>query len=234
MNRVSGKNFEKMMIEASQNNFSFFAWQSFNGIIEKCELKIKTYKKDYNIIEFEIESKDFDNIEKVVSGNRIINIYVPGLSISFNSELKSISADKKLKISIPSEYAFYERRKHERLQPSKTCYVSFEINKVMQRKNIFDISQGGIAIILPKSKRMDLDNSADIFQLTLDILGTKIKVEAQYLGSMVIDAYRTENLPYGGYKIAFRFSKISEKDKDFIKEFINLQSQSQKLLKKAT
>ncbi len=234
MNRLSGKNFEKMMVEAIQKDFSLFAWQSLGGVIEKCELKIIHFRKDYNIMELELASPLMNNLDKVISGDRIVNLYVPALSVSFSSELKSITGDNKLKISIPNEYAFYERRKHERVQPAKTCYVSFELNKVSQRKNIFDISQGGIAIILPKSKRMAMDNCNDYFELTMDILGTKIKAEAQCVGSMIIDAYRSENLPYGGYKVAFRFSKMSLEDREFIKNFINLQRMNQVPYKKVT
>ncbi len=234
MNRISGKNFEKMMLEAIQKDYSIFAWQSLGGVIEKCELKVRIFRKEYNIIELELASPLMNNLDKVISGNRIVNIYVPALSVSFNSELKSVTSDNKLKISIPEEYAFYERRKHERVQPLKTCYVSFELNKVSQRKNIFDISQGGIAIILPKSKRMAMDNCSEYFQLTLDILGAKIKVEAQCVGSMIIDAYRSDNLPYGGYKVAFRFSKMSLEDREYIKNFISLQRLNQIPYKKAT
>ena len=234
MNRLSGKNFEKMMNEAIQKDFSFYAWQSIGGVIEKCELKILSFRKDYNIIELQLASPLINNLDKVVGGDRIINLYVPSLSVSFNSDLKSITNDHKLKISIPNEYAFYERRKHERVQPTKTCYVTFELNKVTQRKNIFDISQGGIAIILPKSKRMAMDNNSEYFDLTLDILGTKIRAQAQCVGSMIIDAFRSENLPYGGYKVAFRFSKMNMEDREFIKNFISLQRMTQIPIKKVT
>ena len=50
-----------------------------------------------------------ENLEKVVSGDRNFNMYIPELSVSFTSELKSISPDKKVKIFIPHEFSFFER-----------------------------------------------------------------------------------------------------------------------------
>ena len=89
------KDFDRMIIEAIREKFSFFAWQSIAGIIEKCELKVKAYRKDFKEIELELLPDQDGQLSKVISGNKLLNVYVPGLSVSFTSELKSISEDKK-------------------------------------------------------------------------------------------------------------------------------------------
>ncbi|MBC7539862.1 MAG: PilZ domain-containing protein [Bacteriovorax sp.] len=227
------KDFDRMIVEAVQENLSFFAWQSIGGIVEKCELKIKAYRKDYNEIELELCAGQEDKLAKVISGNRILNIYVPELSVSFSSELKSVTVDQKVKLYPPSDYAFYERRKHERVQPSKTCFVSFEHNKMMIKKSIFDFSLGGIAVILPKSDKVIISKGKAFAVFVLDIGLRKIKVKAECINSFSIDRFKFDNLPYGGFKLAFRFTEISKEDKAFLADFITQEMLMQQIQKKA-
>lgn len=218
----TGKDFDRMIVEAVQGNFSFYAWQSLGGVVEKCEMKVKAFRKEYNEIELEVKPEHHDLLAKVVSGTRAMNIYVPELSVSFTAELKSVNAEKKVKIYVPKEYSFYERRKHERIQPLKTCYVSFE-NKAMMKKSIFDISLGGIAIILPKTDKMIVAKGKEFPVMTLDVYGRKMTVKAECTNSVTIDRFKLDSLPYGGYKIAFRFTEISKEDKDYLAEFVTHQ-----------
>lgn len=227
------KDFDRMIVEAVRENYSFFAWQSIGGVIEQCELKVKAYRKDYNEIELEVGVGQEDKLSKVISGTRIINIYVPELSVSFSSELKAITADKKVKLYPPSDYSFHERRKHERVQPAQTCYVSFEHNKMMIKKSIYDFSLGGIAVMLPKSDKVVIAEGKAYPLFILEVGTRKIKVKAECVNSVTIDRFKLDNLPYGGFKLAFRFTEISKEDKDFLAEFITREILMQQVQKKA-
>ncbi|MFA6237291.1 MAG: PilZ domain-containing protein [Bacteriovorax sp.] len=228
------KDFDRMIVEAVQDNYSFFAWQSIGGNVEKCELKVKAYRKDYNEIELELCPGQEDSLAKVISGNRILNIYVPELSVSFSAELKSVTVDKKVKLYPPSDYSFYERRKHERVKPAKTCFASFELNgKMINKKAIYDFSLGGIAIILPKSDKITIAKGTKFTVFTLEIGLKKIKVKAECVNSFIIDRFKYDNLPYGGFKLAFRFSEISKEDKDFLAAFVTHELLLQQVKKKA-
>ncbi len=228
-----GKDFDRMIVEAVQSNFSFYAWHSFGGVVEKCEMKIKAYRKEYNEIELDVKPENHEVLAKVVSGNRVLNIYVPELSVSFTAELKSIALDKKVKIYLPKEFSFYERRTHERLQPLKTCYVSIEFNKALMKKSIYDLSIGGFAIILPKSDKVIVSKGKEFPLLVLDVYGRRIKVKAECVNSVSIDRYKLDSLPYGGYKIAFRFVEMSKEDKAYLVDFMTHQILAQSGTKKA-
>lgn len=231
--RKKGRDFDRLIVEAVRENVSFFAWQSIDGIVEKCELKIKAYRKDYNEIELEVCKGQEEKLAKVISGNRILNIYIPDVSVSFSAELKTITVDKKVKLYLPSDYSFFDRRKHERVTPLKNCYVSFEHNKQTYRKSIYDVCIGGIAIILPKSDKMAITKGKIFNLLTLDIGMRKIKVKAECVNSFTIDRFKFDNLPYGGYKIAFRFTQISAEDKKYLAEFVTHELLVQQIHKKA-
>lgn len=228
-----GKDFDRMLVEAIVDNLSFFAWQALGGVVDKCEMKIKAFRKDYNELELEVVKDNEEALSKVVSGNRILNFYVPELSISFNAELKTISKDNKVKIYLPNGYSFYERRIHERVQPSKTCYISFEINKMLMKKSVFDISLGGIAIILPKTEKVIITKGKEFPLLLLDILGRRLKVKAECINAVAIDRFKLDSLPYGGFKIAFRFTGMSKEDREFLVEFVTHQVLMVQAMKKA-
>lgn len=227
------KDFDKMIVEAVQGNFSFFVWHSDGEIVVKCELKVKAYRKDYNEIELEFRPEQKEALSKIVSGNRIVNVYIPDLSVSFSSHLKSISPENRMKILPPEEYSFHERRKHDRLQPAKTCYMAFEINKAVMKKSIYDISIGGLAIILPKSDKVNIVKGRMFPLVFLEIEGRKMKLKAECVNTVSIDRYKLDDLPYGGYKIAFRFAEISLEDKAFLTEYVTHQMLLKLHIKKA-
>lgn len=219
----TGREFDKMLVEAVQDKISFFAWQSIGGVVEKCEFKIVAYRKDYSEIELVAKEDNENAISKIISGNRMLNIYVPELSVSFTAGLKTITVDKKIRIHLPTDYSFYERRKHERVQPLKTCYASFELNRNLYKKSMFDLSIGGLAIILPKSDKVVITKGKEFPLVILDIMGRKIKVKAECVAAITIDRYKLDSLPYGGYKIAFRFTEIAAEDREFLVEFVTHQ-----------
>lgn len=219
----TGRKFDKMLVEAVQDKISFFAWQSIGGVVEKCEFKIVAYRRDYSEIELVAKEDNENSISKIISGNRMLNIYVPDLSVSFTAGLKTITVDKKIRIHLPTDYSFYERRKHERVQPLKSCYASFELNRNLYKKSIFDLSIGGMAIILPKSDKVVISKGKEFPLVILDVMGRKVKVKAECVAAITIDRYKLDSLPYGGYKIAFRFTEIAAEDREFLVEFITHQ-----------
>lgn len=228
-----GKDFENMMIESIQNKVPFYGWQSYGGILEKCELNVKAFRKDHGEIELEVTPGFENDLGKIISGNRVLNIYVPELSISFVAELKNVGLNGKIKIYLPKSYSFYDRRKQERVRLAKTCYVSFEFNKLMLKKSIYDLSMGGVAIILPKSDKIAIEKGRVFPNFLLEIYGQKIKIKVECVGGVAINRFKLDSLPYGGYKIAFRFVSLEKKEREIITSFILEQVLIEKAAQKA-
>ena len=227
------KDFDRMMIEAVQANLSFIAWQSMGGVVEKCEMKLKAFRRDYNELEFELKNSVDADLEKVISGDRRINIFVPEASITFSSELKQVVNETRIKVYIPIDYNFHERRKHERIRPSKTCHLTFENRGQMFKRAIFDISHGGVAIILPKSEKVSVSKGKEYPVILLEVDNRKMKLKAECTHACSIDRFKMDSLPYGGYKISFRFKDMSKEDKTFLSEYIINELLLQNLIKTA-
>jgi len=216
------RNFEKMIVELVQNQNTIIAWHSVNGVVSKVELLAKAFRKDYAEIELVVKSGNGDELQKVVGSSRILNLYTPSASISFSAPIKGISENFRIKITLPESYQFYERRENERVQPSKTMYASFEFQKVVYKKSLFDISVGGFSIIIPRNDRLSLHKGTIFPSMVIEIGGKKIKVKAECVNSFSVDRYKLENLPYGGQKIAFKFLAVAPEDQTYINDLVEL------------
>lgn len=214
------RNFEKMIVEMVQNQSPAIAWHSVNGVVTKVELLAKAFRKEYSEIELVVKSGNGEELQKVVGGSRVLNLYIPQASISFSAPIKSISEDFRIKTSLPESYQFYERRENERVQPTKSMYVAFEYQKVVYKKALFDISVGGFSLIIPRNDRLSLHKGTIFPTMTIEISGKKIKVKAECVNSFSVDRYKLENLPYGGQKIAFKFLAMAPEDQTFINNLV--------------
>lgn len=232
MKPINGMTIDKLMIEAVQNQYSLFAWKSLNGEIEKCELKIKAFRKEVNEIELEITLNEKKKISDIVTGTGEIQFYMPEASVSFSSRIKVTLADNKFKIYIPAEFSFYERRKYERVSLDK-CSLVFEQNKMKVKKAVFDIGIGGIALILPRTEKILSKKGSVLENCILEVETRKIKINLECVGTQSIDRFKLDNLPYGGNKFSFRFLQISKEDKEFLQDLITHKILQSKKLKGA-
>lgn len=232
MNKQTGKNVDRILVEVTQNNWSVFAWKSVNGVVNKCELKIKAFRKEYNEIEFEVVNKENESISDVVTGLREVNFYVPESSVSFTAVFKKTIDEFKFKVTVPTMCEYFERRKHERVK-SNNSFVIFEVNKMSYKKPMYDVSLGGFAFIIPRADKIVVKKGTVVEKCILEINNKKIPIKAECVAAVVIDRFKFDYLPYGGVKIAFRFTAISKEDKIFLAEYITTQSILNKRLKGA-
>jgi hypothetical protein len=222
-------NIDKVLIEIIKDASSVFAWKSVDGVIKKTEFKIKAFRKDYNEIELWKVGAGA-TFSEILNSNREMNFYVPDCSVSFTANLKIVLDDQKIKLIPPLEVSYYERRKHERVEFEKS-FALLELNKVQYKKSIFDISLGGFALLLPKMERFPIKKGAEISNCFIEINSRKIKLKLECVSTATIDRFRHEHLPYGGYKIAFRFTDISKEDKAFLADLITMKIIQKKELK---
>ncbi len=223
------KSVEKVLIEIIQEGNSVFAWKSVEGVIKKTEFKIKAFRKEYNELElWKVETGA--SLSEILNSNREMNFYVPESSVSFSANLKLVLDEQKIKIIPPEELSYYERRKHERVELEKS-FAIMELNKVQYKKAIFDLSLGGFALLLPKMERLPVKKGSEISSCSIEINSRKIKLKIECVSTTTIDRFRHEHLPYGGYKIAFRFIEISKEDKAFLLDLITMKVIQKKELK---
>ncbi len=214
------KYFDMSMSDVFQKKLPVIVWQNVDDVIFKCNIYLKSFKKDIGEFEFYVSEKDVELFRKITIGKRVISLYVPASSISFNVFIDQYIDDTKFKTSIPENYQFFNRRENERVQPTETTYVTFEYQKQTFKKYLFDISVGGLSLVIPKADRFNLEKGAMITNFVIHLENKKIKVHVECVNSFSVDRYKVDSLPYGGQKIAFKFIKIQTQDKIFINEYV--------------
>lgn len=107
-------------------------------------------------------------------------------------------------LEIPQGLEYQQNREYFRVPVEYDCVYSVrtqdEINRV-DAKTI-DISANGVSILLP-----ELIISEDESYLEISIEGIDIRSRVQYIRSEKLDK---------GYKVSFKFTQITNQDKDFI------------------
>ena len=215
------RDFDKKIVEAITQKFQVVAWNSINSVIYKTQLTLKAYRKDYGELEFNIPEERAEEFSKLLEGGDKFRVYLPDLSIAFSLVIKQYSSEKAVKTFLPENFTFHERRNHERVKPDHLCYAYINFKNGTPRVNIFDVSLGGFSVVYPKSLKVDIKEEHLYSNISLDIYGHKITGKFQCVNTVSLDPHKVEALPYGGFKVAFQFVEIAQRDLDYLREFIS-------------
>lgn len=215
------RDFDKKIIEAITKKFPVVAWNSNNSVIHKTQLTLKAYRKDYGELEFNIPEEKQEEFVKLLDGGDKFRVYLPDLSIAFSLVVKQYSDIKVVKTFIPDNFTFHERRNFERVTPDRLCYAYINFKNAKPRVNIFDVSLGGFSVVYPKSLKVDIKEEQIYDNISIDIYGHKIVGKFQCVNTVSLDPHKVESLPYGGFKVAFKFVEISQRDLDYLRDFIS-------------
>ncbi len=215
------RDFDKKIVEAITKKFPVVAWNSINSVIYKTQLTLKAYRKDYSELEFNVPEESIEEFSKLLEGGDKFRVYLPDLSIAFSLVVKQYSDPKMIKVFIPESFTFHERRNHERVKPDRLCYAYINFKNATPRVNIFDVSLGGFSVVYPKSLKVDIKEEEIYSNISLDIYGHKITGKFECVNTVSLDPHKVEALPYGGFKVAFRFVEIQSRDLDYLREFIS-------------
>ena len=215
------RDFDKKIVEAITQKFQVVAWNSINSVIYKTQLTLKAYRKDYGELEFNIPEERAEEFSKLLEGGDKFRVYLPDLSIAFSLVIKQYPSEKTVKTFLPDNFTFHERRNYERVKPDRLCYAYINFKNATPRVNIFDVSLGGFSVVYPKSLKVDIKEEHLYSNISLDIYGHKITGKFQCVNTVSLDPHKVEALPYGGFKVAFQFVEISQRDLDYLREFIS-------------
>ncbi len=135
-----------------------------------------------------------------------IKCFFPRSGVYSFSSLHSFSGDSNLlKAKIPTILYAKERRGDERFDIDGQLSLKFE-----RTYKVFDISKGGISIILAKTDRFPFGPEDGLLKATLNPFGLEVKVEVT--DKLKIRPFIFEKIPYAGHKISFQFLFKQEKE----------------------
>ncbi len=211
------KRFQKSLIQKDR----LIAWYSFNGQLLRCNLNFKQKNTRKNEIVLQVEPNEIYIMDLMISGNDIINFYIPSKSIHFKAILKNYTESGQLSISMPYEVKEEERRRDIRVEPDIDIKISFMYNGNWYTRKTFDVSAGGFSIVFGEQEKIKVEKEQDIGIIKIDLLDRSIIAKAQVATIMKLRPFLLENCPYGGQRISFMFTEIEPRDRAFIAAYIN-------------
>lgn len=210
---------------------TFICWRIIAGSKQTAEVSLKIIRKTREeIVVAALGEKNQRALMEIITGAEKINFFLPDDKVLFQSEVKSISEQGQLTVSLPREFAHIDRRDHVRLQlyDDLTSSVSFKKemiqsqNKSIQlfEKKCFDLSAGGLSFITSRLESRFFKKDDEIHIINLVVSGKTIVCAAKVVNILDVEPNERNKLNYKAHKVCLEFSMISEIDVDFINQYV--------------
>ena len=221
MREKKTKDLVKILLELQQNKFEVMAWYIFEETMIQTDLTVNTIRKDRGEIVFKASEDSFPYLKQMVSGSEKINFYIPCEGCIFSSDLKNLQNNGLLFVSLPTSHSFLERRAEERVHCDSFIWVSFESEGKKFTKKCHDIGMGGISLLFSKSEKPNI-NVKQLFSGMKIFWGEQeIIVASQVNGVNKIGKFESEEYPYGGSRIMFKFVSFGKDGKNRLKKLLS-------------
>lgn len=223
--KVANKKTIKNLLEKCRTELlQVVLWSIESGKKITNNYKISIMRADKRELVLIREQNDNTPIIRVESSRN--NFYIAELGIFFQAD-KINEKDGHLHLILPNMLVQVERRKDIRMRISEhqpiNCLFKKKFNNNIIRtfeKNCFDLSAGGLSVIVSKSER-DLFNIGDIIDnFEIFINHVRIKFEAEIVNFVVIEPDAENRLIYAGYKLCLKFFQIGEDEKSMIENYV--------------
>lgn len=220
---MNKKKFEEDIIESINEDNEVIIWDVIENNILRLPVKIKSLNSFASKIFLNIEEGLKDSLAHFLRGPSLIKLYIPEIQLAFVSELSAVHGTS-LEISYPVREKRLERREHERLEPLTPHYAKFQNLKY----EIFDISKGGLSIVLGSSQYEQLFQlKNDTLNFTIDFAKETVQVKGIVVDTKKIKPYQISRFPYGAFRLALRI----EDNTSYQNEVEKLHEGCNKLLK---
>lgn len=220
---MNKKKFEKDIIESINEDNEVIIWDVIENNILRLPVKIKSLNSFASKIFLNIEEGLKDSLAHFLRGPGLIKLYIPEIQLAFVSELSAVHGTS-LEISYPVREKRLERREHERFEPLTPHYAKFQNLKY----EIFDISKGGLSIVLGSSQYEQLFQlKNDTLNFTIDFAKETVQVKGIVVDTKKIKPYQISRFPYGAFRLALRI----EDNTSYKNEVEKLHEGCNKLLK---
>ncbi len=167
----------------------------------------------FNLIKVDLESRscwcqlkrEDENFSTLLGRNPEIKCFFPQSGIYIFTTLHSFKKDSQLlKIKIPKVIYSKERRGDQRFDITGELSLKILDGEVNRSYRVFDISKGGLSIILSKTDRLAFEQSDAIVEGLL--MPFSIPIQLKMTSVLKVRPFIFENIPYAGKKISFQFA----------------------------
>ncbi len=155
--------------------------------------------------------REDESFSQVFKRSPEVKCFFPNSGVYSFSKYHSFSNDSQiLKAKLPEVLFSKERRKDERFDIDGQLNLKIDFDGHSRTYKIFDISKGGVSIILAKTDHFPFDTDDGPITAVLGPYGVKMKVEIT--SKLKVKPFVFEKIPYAGHKVSFKFSFAQESE----------------------
>jgi len=132
-----------------------------------------------------------------------IKCFFSGAGIYIFTTYHSFNSDSSLlKTHFPSRMYVKERRDSKRYEVDGELSLKFASKSLSRTFKVFDISKGGLSVILAKTDNLNFEQNTQIEAILVPL---SAKVKLGLTGKLKVKPFVLENIPYAGQKFSFKF-----------------------------
>lgn len=177
-------------------------WVSLDEQIILIPFELKKVDLHSMLCWFTLLRKD-DTYSELFNKSREIKCFFPGAGVYIFTTCYYFCSDSSLlKTNFPIRMYAKERRRDERQEVDGKLSLKFITESGSRTFKVFDISKGGISIILSRAEHFNFEQNT-VFDVV--IMPFSIKLRLQQTLKLKIKPFVLENIPYAGHKLSFRF-----------------------------
>ena len=149
--------------------------------------------------------REDESFSTLLAKNPEIKCFFPQSGVYIFTTLHTYKKDSQLlKIKIPNVIYSKERRGDQRFDITGELSLKVLDGEINRSYKVFDISKGGLSIILSKTDRLAIEESGAIIEGLL--MPFSIPMQLKMTSILRVRPFIFENIPYAGKKISFQFS----------------------------
>lgn len=207
------KNLVEMLTKSKLAHESILAWRIVGKEKVVAEVNIIIIRKYRSEFVFKCIGESSRKLELILSGADQVNFFSPSNGILFQTNVKSYDEDKKLVVQYPSEYVQLERRKYLRYQiknENVECFINVNDSGRKIKKNIFDISAGGISFIVTREEAKFFSPGVKVDELVFKVENDYFQLKTKVVSLNFVEPNESNKLLYPGWKVGISFIENSD------------------------
>ncbi|MCB9094639.1 MAG: PilZ domain-containing protein [Halobacteriovoraceae bacterium] len=215
--------------EIQEKKKKILAWKIFGDVKITAPVRIKVIRSHRGEILLETHEDNIPLLHRILGGTQKINFYIPNGNVLFQCKLKDMNPNGSFVVYIPDMVVRQERRKSLRCSVTDDR-VKVQFAKDLARgggrhdhifdKKLYDISEGGLSIILTSTESKYFQNNDVIENVKLSISGKIMTVGVKLVNLIPVDPDPYNGLAYRGFRACFSFTDIDDKKKEIIEIYV--------------
>lgn len=218
----NGTEILKLLQEQKATGGVHSVWIQYENNLKQVPFTLSQVKPAEHTMSFSFSRGLMEQFVGSLFGGEKLKVFLSDVGVTFFTEVLKCHKDSGLlKVTFPEIVFFEERRKEKRYRPSGLLKISVQDkNGSFLRKDIMDISVGGLSFLLGKEDRFPHKDGEEV-SFEIKFGSKKFELIGQVVKVLKIKPFVLENIPYGDRLVSLSFTPRDEMSLKRFQKFLD-------------